>query len=121
MMYRAIFFFMMFLFLNPCLAAGHHPQAFLTEIKGSKTEGAQIVQHYCAMCHAATPMIQLGAPAMGDKAAWAPRLKHGIAVLFHHADEGLNAMPARGGCFECTDQQLMLAILALLPPKQDHK
>jgi len=24
-------------------------------------------------------------------------------------------MPARGGCFECSDEQLVLAILAMLP------
>ena len=116
-MYRPIYFFIMFLFVTHGWTASHHPQDFLKEIMGSKTEGAQIVQHYCAMCHDSNPMIQLGAPVLGDKAAWAPRMKPGMDLLFHHADEGLNAMPARGGCFECADKQLMLAILALLPPK----
>jgi cytochrome c5 len=36
-------------------------------------------------------------------------------ALFQHTDEGLNAMPSRGGCFECSDKQLMLAIRAMLP------
>jgi cytochrome c5 len=120
-MYRLIFLFMTFMFLAKGWSASHHPEAFLKTIKGSKTEGAQIVQHYCGMCHAEKPLIPLGAPPAGDAAAWRPRIKQGMNVLFRHTDEGLNAMPARGGCFECTDQQLMLAILALLPPKKDNK
>ena len=96
-------------------AASHHPQDFLKKIAGSKTEGKDIVQHYCAMCHAKTPMIQLGAPTIGQSAAWSPRIKQGIDTLFNHTDEGFNAMPARGGCFECTDKQLMLAIMAMVP------
>lgn len=102
-------------------AASHHPQDFLKNISGSKTEGEHIVQHYCAMCHAEKPMIQLGAPIMGNKALWGPRIKQGMDALLKHTDEGLNAMPARGGCFECSDQQLMLAIRAMLPKEPLHK
>ncbi len=116
------------LFTSISLAASHHPQDFLKDIAGSRTEGKQIVQHYCAMCHAEKPMIQLGAPTMGQNSAWEPRIKQGIDTLFKHTDEGLNAMPARGGCFECTDKQLLLAIMAMLPKdprvkhhKKDHK
>lgn len=98
-----------------CLADSHHPQAFLKEIAGSKTEGEQIVQHYCGMCHAEKPLVQLGAPTVGVNTAWDPRIKQGLDALFKHVDEGFNAMPARGGCFECTDEQLMLAIMAMLP------
>lgn len=99
----------------PSWAESHHPQEFLKKISGTKTEGAQIVQHYCAMCHAKNPLIQLGAPTIGDKDAWRLRIKQGIDVLLKHTDEGLNAMPARGGCFECSDKQLLLAIDAMLP------
>ena len=96
-------------------AASHHPQDFLKSIAGSPDEGERIVQHYCSNCHALKPIIPLGAPRMGQPADWKGRIKQGRASLFKHTDEGLNAMPARGGCFECTDKQLMLAILALLP------
>lgn len=101
--------------INQGFAATHHPQDFLKSIAGSKTEGKQIVQHYCAMCHAEKPLIQLGAPRMYQTSDWGARVKQGIDVLLQHTDEGFNAMPARGGCFECTDQQLKLAILAMLP------
>ena len=106
---------------NSCLADSHHPQAFLKDIAGSKTEGEQIVQHYCGMCHAEKPMVQLGAPIGGEASAWKVRMKQGLDVLFKHADEGMNAMPARGGCFECSDKQLMLAIMAMLPKKSGAK
>lgn len=110
-------------------AASHHPQDFLKRIAGSKNEGKEIVKHYCAMCHAEKPMIQLGAPRTGQMKDWEPRMKLGTARIWEHTTEGLNAMPARGGCFECTDQQLLLAINALLPhdlrlknaPTKDHK
>ena len=104
-------------------AASHHPQDFLKSIVGSKDEGMQIVQHYCAMCHAEKSMIQLGAPRLGQGDDWVPRFKQGMDIILKHTDEGLNAMPARGGCFECTDRQLLLAVEAMLPLdlRKDHK
>lgn len=96
-------------------SASHHPQDFLNRIKGKPDEGKQIVQVYCANCHALKPVIQLGAPRIGQQADWEPRIKAGMDSLFKRSDEGFNAMPARGGCFECSDKQLMLAIMALLP------
>ena len=107
----------LFLFLSTSTAwsASHHPQDFLKRIAGSPHEGLQIVQHYCANCHAIKPVIQLGAPRMGILADWEPRIKKGMKALFKNTDEGFNAMPARGGCFECSDQQLLLAILSMLP------
>lgn len=96
-------------------AASHHPQEFLQSIAGAKDEGEQIVQHYCANCHALKPKIPLGAPRIGQESDWQPRLQQGMVRLFQHTDEGFGAMPARGGCFECTDQQLRLAIAAMMP------
>ncbi|KTC93091.1 MULTISPECIES: c-type cytochrome [Legionella] len=97
------------------LAANHHPQEFLQSIKGTKDEGAQIVKHFCSSCHAEKPLIPLGAPRVGNENDWTPRVKNGIKSLFKHTEEGFNAMPARGGCFECSDEQLVLALIAMLP------
>ncbi len=124
-----IFFFNL-IALMPCFANSHHPQEFLQAIAGKKDEGAQIVSHFCANCHAVKPLISLGAPRAKVEADWNPRIKQGLATLLAHTEEGLNAMPPRGGCFECSDKQLRLAILALLPesfveldlkPIKDHK
>ena len=103
------------LVLVPELANSHKPQAFLEQVAGTSDEGPQIVEHFCSTCHALNPMIPLGAPRMGTTSDWRARLEQGLDLLFKHADEGLRAMPPRGGCFECTDKQLWLAIAALLP------
>jgi cytochrome c5 len=48
----------------------------------------------CQTCHAAGVA---GAPKLGDKAAWAPRLAQGIDGLTASAIKGKNAMPPKGG------------------------
>lgn len=118
--YFKIILFCTYIISMPAYTDSHHPQEFLQSIKGSKNEGMQIYQHYCANCHAQKPLIPLGAPRIGYEADWQFRLKQSMQLLYQHTDEGLNAMPARGGCFECTDHQLILAIVALVP-KKDKK
>lgn len=105
---------------NPVLAGSHHPQEFLQSIAGTKNQGYAIYEHFCSNCHAIKPIINLGAPKIADEKDWSLRIKQGLAVLFEHTDAGLNAMPPRGGCFECTDEQLLSAILALLPEKEKN-
>jgi cytochrome c5 len=111
---KALFGFSCCLMLALSHANSHHPQEFLQSIKGSKDEGMKIVRHFCSSCHATKPMIELGAPKIKNQNDWASRIKKGIGVLLSHTEEGFNAMPARGGCFECSDEQLRLAILAML-------
>lgn len=48
----------------------------------------------CQACHATGAA---GAPKVGDKAAWAPRIAQGIDTLVSNAIKGKNAMPPRGG------------------------
>ena len=58
----------------------------------------------CATCHNAG---LVGAPKLGDKAQWATRLEKGIDVLYSSSINGLPpAMPAKGMCFSCTDDDL---------------
>lgn len=98
-------------------AESHRPQDFLSNIKGTNYEGAQIYTHFCSTCHAQKPLILLGAPRYRDENDWSGRIKQDIKLLFLHTTEGFNAMPARGGCFECTDEQLILALVEMLPSK----
>lgn len=106
--------FTLVLFLNTVFAATHHPQDFLKSIQGTKDEGTKIVQHYCAVCHAKQPQIELGAPKINDKEAWNFRLQQKIESILEHTKSGFNLMPAMGGCFECSDKQIELAIAAML-------
>ena len=48
----------------------------------------------CAVCHAAGIA---GAPEVGDKAAWAPRIAQGVDGLTASAIKGKGAMPPKGG------------------------
>jgi c(7)-type cytochrome triheme protein len=62
----------------------------------------------CAACHGAGI---LGAPKLGDKAAWAARNKSGIEGLVKSAIAGTpKGMPPRGGRTELTEAQLRAAI-----------
>lgn len=61
--------------------------------KGSRT-GEDIVNAACAACHATGAA---GAPKIGDKAAWAPRLGQGLDGLVKSSTAGKNAMPPKGG------------------------
>ena len=61
--------------------------------KGSKT-GEEIVNGTCGACHTAGVA---GAPKIGDKGSWAPRLAQGLDAMVKSATAGKNAMPPKGG------------------------
>lgn len=67
-------------------------------------DGKALFEAVCSACHGAGIA---GAPKAGDKAAWAPRLAQGKAVLYQHALQGFNgksgAMPAKGGRTDLPD------------------
>ncbi|MCD6038798.1 MAG: Cytochrome c5 [Gammaproteobacteria bacterium] len=103
-----------FLIVRPPLQVYHYPMQFLTPLKNDRQAGKKIFREYCASCHAVHPLIEVNAPRIGDKAAWQLRRQRGLSLLFHHTLEGVGAMPARGGCFECSDGQLRRAIRYIL-------
>ena len=55
----------------------------------------------CAVCHASGAA---NAPKTGDAAAWEPRIAKGMDALMQSVNNGLNAMPPKGMCFDCTDE-----------------
>lgn len=61
---------------------------------------------YTASCAACHDSGVAGAPKTGDKAAWKARIAQGNDKLLEHAIKGLNAMPARGGCSDCSDDDM---------------
>lgn len=70
--------------------------------------GEQVVQEICAACHASGA---LGAPKIGDKGAWGPRLSQGYDTLLKHALEGIRSMPARGGNPDLSDTEVAGALV----------
>lgn len=57
----------------------------------------------CATCHASGAA---GAPMLNDASAWEPRIAKGTDVLYGSVINGLGAMPAKGMCFSCSDDDL---------------
>ena len=75
--------------------------------------GEQIVQAQCAKCHQTGVS---GAPKIGDRDAWAPRLRRGVDFLVRSAINGHGPMPARGGVADLTDSELRGAIVYMFNP-----
>lgn len=75
--------------------------------------GEQVYSKVCTGCHAAGV---LGAPKVGDKAAWSERMKTagGVDGLLKKAISGLNSMPPRGGDASLSDDELKGAIEHML-------
>ncbi len=65
--------------------------------------GKKVYDASCAVCHATDSM---GAPAVGDKAAWTAVLKKGIDKVNANALHGINGMPPKGGAMDLTEAQL---------------
>ena len=60
--------------------------------------GKKLYDTVCMACHTAGVA---GAPKMGDKSAWAPRIAEGMDTLYQHAINGYSGkagvMPPKGG------------------------
>jgi cytochrome c5 len=63
----------------------------------------QIYQTNCLACHATGAA---GAPKTGDAAAWEPRIAKGMDAMLSNAVNGLNAMPPKGLCMSCSEDDL---------------
>ena len=61
----------------------------------------------CAACHTSGAA---GAPKLGDKQAWAPRIKSGNDTLYNSAIKGKKAMPAKGGNVSLSDVDVMAVV-----------
>jgi cytochrome c5 len=70
--------------------------------------GEQVYQAVCKACHEAG---LAGAPKLGDKTAWAARIKAGANALYTSAIKGKNAMPPKGGNPDLTDVELQRAVV----------
>ena len=74
---------------------------------GKPRSGETVYNTICKACHEAGVA---GAPKAGDKAAWAARIATGLEALLKSATNGKNAMPARGGAVDLTDDELKAAV-----------
>jgi len=78
------------------------PTEQMKDVAGAgKPDGKKVYDSACAACHGSGVA---GAPKVGDKAAWAPRIKQGNAALYNSALKGKNAMPPKGGSTASDDE-----------------
>ncbi|QEQ95427.1 c-type cytochrome [Neptunomonas concharum] len=73
---------------------------------GGARSGEDVYKASCASCHA---IGVAGAPKYGTS-EWADRGAKGIDALLKTAISGINAMPPRGTCATCSDDELKVAI-----------
>ncbi len=73
--------------------------------------GKKIYDSACMACHVAGVA---GAPKLGDKAAWAPRVALGIETLTASVIKGKGAMPPRGAAGSASDAELRAAVEFML-------
>ena len=89
-------------------------KAVVVETSGPR-DGATIYSQKCAMCHGAGIA---GAPKFADAADWTDRLTKGEDTLVNHAINGFQGsaglMPAKGGCADCSDEEIKAAVLHML-------
>lgn len=69
--------------------------------------GNEVYTAACQACHASGAA---GAPIVGNQDAWAGRVDQGLETLVSHAINGYNAMPAKGGCASCSDDDIQVAV-----------
>ena len=74
---------------------------------GAARSGDAVFNASCNACHGTGAA---GAPKVGDKAAWGPRIAQGKDTLHKHALTGIRAMPPRGMCSTCSDEEVMAAV-----------
>lgn len=77
--------------------------------------GSEVYNAACMACHGTGAA---GAPKKGDAAAWGSRIDQGLETLVSHALNGFNAMPAKGGCSSCSDEEIENAVKYMVEESQ---
>jgi cytochrome c5 len=77
------------------------------EAAPAAVDGNAVYMKACFACHGTGAA---GAPKLGDKAAWAPRIATGMDALLHSALNGKGAMPPKGGQMQLTEAEIRAGI-----------
>ena len=91
-----------------CASAGAASVAGNSAASSGAFDAAATYDQYCAMCHN-TGMA--GAPERSDADHWAARVDDvGFATVVENAINGVNAMPPRGMCNNCSDDEIVTLV-----------
>lgn len=77
----------------------------------AEDSGFEVYEQYCSACHS---QGMLGAPMLGDRKDWAPRISKGISILNYNANMGYvgqnGVMPKKGGYLNLSDEAVVNAV-----------
>ena len=91
---------------QPAATAATQPAAQAAE-KPAAADGKAVYNQTCIACHMQSVA---GSPKLGDKAAWAPRIKTGMDSLVQSVLKGKGAMPPKGGNASLNEAQVRAAV-----------
>ena len=80
----------------------------------SDFDAAGAYQMSCNACHGTGAA---GAPMLSDAGAWEARMEKGMDALMSNVINGVGAMPARGICMTCSDDDLQAIVNYMLAQK----
>jgi cytochrome c5 len=92
-------------------AAPAAPVAAAAAPTADMEKGKKVYNASCMACHASGVA---GAPKLGDKAAWAPRLASGLDALTTSAIKGKGAMPPKGGNSSIPDADIRASVAYMI-------
>ena len=81
----------------PAPAGAAAPVAVVAAAPAAKSDAGAVPALYTQICQACHLAGVAGAPKIGDKAAWAPRIAQGVDALTASVIKGKGAMPPKGG------------------------
>jgi cytochrome c5 len=93
--------------VKPAAAAPAKPAAAAAAGKPGAADGKVVYDKVCVACH---QVSVAGSPRMGDKEAWAPRIKTGTDSLLQAVIKGKGAMPPRAGNPALSDAEIRAAV-----------
>ncbi|EPE38005.1 c-type cytochrome [Candidatus Photodesmus anomalopis] len=77
------------------------------EVVSKIRDASSIYNTFCIACHASGVS---GAPRFGNVNDWASRIAQGKQIMQDNVIKGLNAMPEKGLCMDCSDDELLQVI-----------
>jgi cytochrome c5 len=84
----------------------------ITLVAGGASRSAdEIYSIGCAACHNSGVA---GSPVLGNQGQWEPRQTKGYEMLVDNAWNGINGMPAKGLCADCTKEEIGMAVQYML-------
>lgn len=98
-----------------CMAGDECSTTQLASADTGPRSGQAVYEKNCVACHSTGVA---GAPTLGDAAAWESRIADGMDEVYDNAWNGLNAMPPKGLCMDCTREELNAAVDYLVESSQ---